>query len=267
MQGAGIARLERFGVVTSTQAIVREWLEAGEAELCVAVADEQTAGRGRLERSWQAPPRTSLLLSVGFRPVQVPLMQTWRVAAVVTLAMREAALEASGLVPAAIGLKWPNDLVGRDSDRWRKLAGVLSDGVPIDGRMAMLVVGIGVNVDWRRSGFPAELAEDMTSLRELAGGRVVRRDGVLDRFLERIPVHYAALSRGDFDVGTWSEAQITTGADVSVDTGAGVISGHGEAPDPDTGELRVRDRSEGVLHSISVGDVVRCRIDEVGPHL
>lgn len=242
-------------------------MSAGEDEICIAVADEQTAGRGRLDRVWQAQPRSSLLLSIGFRPGALPLTRAWQLPAVVTLAMRAAALDVAGIEPGAIGLKWPNDLVGYAAGGWRKIAGVLSEGLPRDGRMSELVVGVGLNVDWARDRFPASLADDMTSLRELGGGAAVERDLVLERFSGFLESGYGALAQGRFAAADWSAAQITTGASVSVDTGGTIISGRGLAPDAETGALRLEDGTTGELRSISVGDVVRCRIDEVRTHL
>ena len=85
-----LARLERFERVGSTNDVVRDWLAAGVEEVAVAVADEQTAGRGRGGRTWTAPPGAALLLSVGFRPGYLPPDRAWRLAAIVALAMADA---------------------------------------------------------------------------------------------------------------------------------------------------------------------------------
>ena len=131
-----LARQERFPRVASTQDVVRGWLDQGSPEVCLAVADEQTEGRGRSGRTWIAPPGRALLLSLGFRPTWLAAGHAWRLAATVSLAMADAAEEAAGLRDRAIGLKWPNDLViedvvpdvpGSESARGRvgKLGGVL----------------------------------------------------------------------------------------------------------------------------------------------
>ncbi len=106
-----LARQERFASVGSTNDVIRAWLEAGTPEVCLAVADEQTAGRGRDGRSWTAPPGAGLLLSVGFRPTWLEPERAWRLAAIVALAMAEAAEAVGGLRERSIRLKWPNDLV------------------------------------------------------------------------------------------------------------------------------------------------------------
>jgi BirA family biotin operon repressor/biotin-[acetyl-CoA-carboxylase] ligase len=122
-----LARQERFAVVESTNDVVRGWLAAGAPEVCLAVADEQSAGRGRLDRTWIAPPGAALLLSLGFRPSWLAPEQVWRLAATISLAMADAAEEVAGLPDRAIRLKWPNDLVAEVDGRALKLAGVLGE--------------------------------------------------------------------------------------------------------------------------------------------
>ena len=75
-----LARHEQFAVVGSTNDVVRSWLAAGEPEVCLAVADEQTAGRGREGRTWTAPPGTALLLALGFRPTWLEPSRVWQLA-------------------------------------------------------------------------------------------------------------------------------------------------------------------------------------------
>jgi BirA family biotin operon repressor/biotin-[acetyl-CoA-carboxylase] ligase len=249
-----ISRLERFGAVDSTQQIVAGWLDAGEPEICVAVADEQTAGRGRRGRSWTAPPGSGLLLSLGFRPPRLRLRHGWRLGAAVAIAMAEAAETALGLFPGRIGLKWPNDLVDDTPPQPRKLGGVLGETV-VDAEndlIAHAVVGIGVNADWAAEAFPPDLAATMTSLRELAGGPV-DREQVLAAFLDRIPEAYAA-----FDAAAWGLRQRTTGSEVEVATHDGVLRGLATGVDPDSGVLLLD--AGGERRAIDSGDVIRCRL-------
>ena len=77
-----VSRIERFDRVDSTQAVARGWLEAGSDEICVAVADVQSDGRGRLDRIWQDRPGGSLLVSVGFRPTGISAGHAWRLPAI-----------------------------------------------------------------------------------------------------------------------------------------------------------------------------------------
>lgn len=230
-------------------------MEAGAAEVAVAVADEQTAGRGRLDRSWHAPRGAGLLLSAGFRPTRLPARHGWRLAAVVSLAMVDAAEAAAGLPDATLRLKWPNDIVAERSGELAKVAGVLGESVAVSDGIDWAVVGIGVNVDWARAEFPPDLAPTMTSLRELAGGRPVEREQLLEEFLARLEPRYEALRVGSFDAAGWSARQITTGQLVEVAVGTSRIEGRATGVDPESGALLLDDGT-----SIDSGEVVRLRL-------
>ncbi|MFL5749069.1 MAG: biotin--[acetyl-CoA-carboxylase] ligase, partial [Chloroflexota bacterium] len=173
-----LARREWFERVGSTNDVVRDWLATGTPEVCLAVADEQASGRGREGRVWVAPRGAALLLSVGFRPDWLPPEMVWRLAAIASVAMGEAAEEVTGLAAGTVRLKWPNDLVLDGPDGVRKLAGVLgeTDGLGTDDPRA--VIGLGVNADWDPAAFPVDLAASMTSLRA-ATGRSLDRDALL----------------------------------------------------------------------------------------
>jgi BirA family transcriptional regulator, biotin operon repressor / biotin---[acetyl-CoA-carboxylase] ligase len=255
---AFVSRLERFTEVDSTQRVVAEWLAQDVAEVAVAVADVQTAGRGRTGRTWQAPPGAALLVTCGFRPHGLPLAQAWRIAAVASLALAEAA-EAQGLKDGVVGLKWPNDLVADGPDgEARKLAGVLGEvSAGADGAVATCLVGLGINVDWPASEFPPELATSMTSLGELAG-RPVDRVALLDGFLDRLEPRYLALLMGRFDSAGWAGRQRTTGRLVTLQVGGEMVEGLGAGVDTASGALALE--VGGVTRYFDSAEVVRCRI-------
>jgi BirA family biotin operon repressor/biotin-[acetyl-CoA-carboxylase] ligase len=254
-----ISRLELFTSVDSTQRVVRAWLDAGDPGVCVAVAHEQTAGRGRQGRSWVAPPGAALLLSVGLRPRGLHLRHAWRLAAVAALAMADAAEQVAGLHDGTLWLKWPNDIVADGDDgRLLKVAGVLGETAPDDDLVASAVIGIGVNADWQASRFPVEIGRGMTSLRELAGDRPVDRDVLLDAWLGRLDVGILALDAGAFDADAWSALQVTTGREVEVEMGDRRLAGRAVGVDTESGALLVE--SDGSTVSIDSGEVVRCRV-------
>jgi BirA family biotin operon repressor/biotin-[acetyl-CoA-carboxylase] ligase len=257
------SRLERLAEVDSTQRVVREWLDAGVPEVAVCVADRQTAGRGRQGRDWQAPAGTALLLSAGFRPpASVPPRHGWRLAATVALAMLDAAEAAAGLKDDTLWLKWPNDIVAAAGEstgaELRKVAGVLGEVAIAGERIGSAVVGIGVNVDWAASDFPLDLAPTMTSLRELAGGRPVDREQLLDEFLARLEPRYEALRGGQFDVAGWSRRQVTTGRQVEVALAGAVLRGQAIGVEPESGALLLE--VGGEITPIDSGEVLRCRL-------
>ena len=241
---AFLARRERFGVVGSTNDVVRDWLAAGTPEVCMAMADEQTAGRGRDGRTWVAPAGGALLLSLGFRPTWIAPDRVWRLAAVVSLAMAGAAEEIAGLPDGTVRLKWPNDLVAESSGEGlavaspsssegsssalrfdaRKLAGVLGETDGLGGPDPRAIIGIGLNTDWAPAAFPPGLAGSMTSLRELSAGRGTDHAALLDAFLPRLEAGIEALRADRFDAAAWADRQLTTERDVELIAPDGAVT-------------------------------------------
>ena len=279
-----ISRIERLGSVGSTNDIVRGWLAEGTPEVCVAVADEQTAGRGRSGRTWTAPAGAALLLSCGFRPTWLTPDRAWRLGAIVSLAMCDAAETVAGLPEGGILLKWPNDLVvevagprallvGAASAQeaaarlaapleLRKIAGVLgeSDGLGTDA--PRMVVGIGINADWAAADFPPGLAEGMTSLREASAGRPIDREALLEAFLGHLEARLAALREGYFDIATWTARQALSGRIVRLE---GYAPAEGEdlrveGVDAASGALVVAPVGGGELRLVHAGEVVHARL-------
>ena len=163
-------RVSRVVSTASTNADVADAARAGEPEGYVLVADEQTAGRGRLGRSWSSPPGTSLLLSALLRPSGPPAaMWSW-----LPLLVGVATVEAVRAACAADAvLKWPND-VQRDG---RKLAGILVERIETPVGPAA-VAGVGMNI--------TSAPEPAASLADTG----VTRDGVLDALLSRLADWY-----------------------------------------------------------------------------
>jgi birA, biotin-[acetyl-CoA-carboxylase] ligase region len=185
-------------------------------EGAVAIADEQTAGRGRRGHSWFSPAGSGLYVSVVLMPARARVDPA-RASLVLTLAagvaIAEGIVAATG-IPAA--LKWPNDLfVGR-----RKLAGILAESA--DG---CVVLGYGINVT--AAAYPPELRECATSL-EAELGRPVERDHVLIETLAALARRYDDLVSGRFDaiLDAWRDrAPTASGATVTWTKGGAVQSG------------------------------------------
>ena len=163
-------RLEVLAETASTNAVVAERARDGEPAGLVVVAEAQTAGRGRLDRSWVSPPRAGLTFSVLVRPelpvAQWPWLPLWT-----GLAVASALRERAGVVAE---LKWPNDVLVAD----RKVCGVLVE-VPQPGAA---VLGIGLNVTTRADELPVETA---SSLR-LARASTTDRDTLLRAVLRSL---------------------------------------------------------------------------------
>jgi len=154
----------------STNAVVAERARAGEPAGLVVVAEEQTAGRGRLERVWVSPARAGLTFSVLVRPDLAPTQWPW-LPLLAGLAVAEA-LRSRARVDAV--LKWPNDVLVDG----RKVCGVLAE-VPTAGAA---VLGIGLNVTTRQDELPHPDATSLT----LAGAATTDRDTVLRAVLRSL---------------------------------------------------------------------------------
>jgi BirA family transcriptional regulator, biotin operon repressor / biotin---[acetyl-CoA-carboxylase] ligase len=261
-----LSRLEWLDQVGSTNDVVLGWLQAGEPEVAVAFADEQTAGRGRVGRAWTAPPGAALLGSLGFRPTWIAPLHGWRLGAIVSLAMAEAAEATAGLEPGTIRLKWPNDLVAAIPDGGLgKLAGVLGETEGLGGERPLAVVGIGINVGWRRADFPPDLAAGMTSLAEQSGGRPIRRTALADAFLGALGPRVAALRAGTFEAAAWQARQLTDGELVRLERPDGTVElVRAAGVDPESGALLVDDRdgrsAGGSARLVHAGEIRHVRL-------
>jgi BirA family biotin operon repressor/biotin-[acetyl-CoA-carboxylase] ligase len=169
----------RYAEVTpSTQRL----LLPDDPEGAVAVAEEQTEGRGRLGRAWQAPPRSSVLVSVVLEP-PVPAARLPELTLAAGDAVAAAVAEVSGLAPT---IKHPNDVLVDG----KKVAGILAESS--EGRV---VLGIGVNANQREDELPAETQTPATSLR-VEAGLTVDRARLLATILFELERAYDAWVRG-----------------------------------------------------------------------
>jgi len=174
----------RLGSVTSTQDEARG-LPVG----AVVVAEEQTAGRGRLDRRWEAPPGSALLATFVVEPN-----------ALASIAAGVAAAEACG---PAVQLKWPNDLL---------IGGLKAGGILVEGHAGRQLIGIGVNLSWAPPG-----AARVTG---------IGRDALLDRLLTELPAWLARPA--EEVVQRWRERSDTLGRRVRVELPGGVREGLAE---------------------------------------
>ncbi|MBM3239137.1 biotin--[acetyl-CoA-carboxylase] ligase [Candidatus Poribacteria bacterium] len=152
------------------------------------IAEYQTAGRGRLSRSWLSPPGCSILASVLLRPKIQPYQMP-----VVTLLAAAAVANSIRLItklPAKI--KWPNDVVIDG----KKVCGILTEMGIEKGRENFLVIGIGINVNIEKDSFPLSLKSTATSLSILLGYEISRIQ-LLQQFLLDCENRYILLNDGN----------------------------------------------------------------------
>jgi BirA family transcriptional regulator, biotin operon repressor / biotin---[acetyl-CoA-carboxylase] ligase len=201
----------------------------------VAVADHQTAGRGRLGRTWEAPSGASLLMSILLRPELDPSRLHLATAAV-ALAAADACESVAGV---GADLKWPNDLLVDD----RKLAGVLAEA-----ELPAVVVGIGVNANWGDVPVP----NGGVALDHVAG-HAVDRDALLHGLLGGLAARAGAW---DAVASEYRRRCATIGRAVRVDLGDETFTG--TASDvTDEGHLLVD--VGACLRTVTAGDVVHLR--------
>ena len=244
-------RLEVLALTRSTNEVVAARARAGEPAGLVVVAEQQTAGRGRLGRTWTSPPRAGLTLSVLLRPElppeRWPWLPLWGGVAVARALREQCGVDAV--------LKWPNDvLVGG-----RKLCGLLAE-VPADGTV---VLGIGLNVTTRADELPPATGLPATSL-QLAGATGTDRDPLLRALLRGLAAWYGGWreSGGDAEMcgllAAYRRHCATIGRDVRVHLPNGTeLAGEVTTVDRD-GQLVLR-TDDGAEHRVSAGDVLHVR--------
>ena len=151
--------------VDSTNLYCKRLALEGAADGTAVIAAHQTAGRGRLGRSFQSPEGQGVYLSILWRPDCAP-QQLMALPALGAVAAVRAVQRVCAL---GCEIKWPNDLVSGG----RKVGGILTESVVLGGDMAV-VLGIGINVSQRRQDFAGEVADIAASLETVTGGTVDR---------------------------------------------------------------------------------------------
>lgn len=223
------------------------------AEGQVLVAEQQTAGRGRLGRSWTSLPGASLTFSVLLRPASVPAARRGWLPLLAGVAVAGAVRAAAGI--GAV-LKWPNDVLVGD----RKLSGILAEQPP-DG--AAVIVGVGVNVATPPGALPVSPAGlPATSL--LAEGANVSRDTLLIEILRHLERWYLAF-RADPEparsglLAEYHASCATLGRQVRVELPAGrTLTGMATGIDQD-GRILVAETPGSAPIPVSAGDVIHLR--------
>ncbi|MGH9750509.1 MAG: biotin--[acetyl-CoA-carboxylase] ligase [Candidatus Polarisedimenticolia bacterium] len=240
-------RVFYYPSIGSTNDRALELLDGGEAEGAIVLAEEQTRGRGRRDRTWHSPARAGVYVSILLRPAlaggQTPLL-TLLAAVAVARALREA-----GGVEARI--KWPNDLVvGR-----RKIGGILAESRGHASPPREVVVGIGINGNQVPEEFPPEVRPQATSLR-IETGRRCDRAAVLASVLEEFERRYTRMLR-EGPAGTlreWEGLAVAPGGRVVVEGPSGRREGNVAGVDAE-GALLL-DTAAG-RERIAFGEIVR----------
>jgi BirA family biotin operon repressor/biotin-[acetyl-CoA-carboxylase] ligase len=236
-------RILRFETVPSTQDVIREEARRGAEAGTVAIAEHQTAGRGRRGRTWRDPARGMLMLSYLARPTR-PVAETGAIALVAGLVVAET-------LPGSMRIRWPNDIIGR----YGKVAGVLIEGVQSDhGPFAIIGIGINVNVPpvdlppTDRLPASSVLVEtgEPTELAILEADLLRRLDAALGAFDQD---GFAAL------LSRYADRDELNGRPLIVRTAEGTLAGAGAGVD-EHGRLLLR-ATDGTRHALISAEVER----------
>ena len=239
-----LGNVRYFDSIGSTNNAALAWATSGAQDLSLVIADEQTAGRGRLDRKWFTPKGTALAFSLILRPTAEEQPYITRITGLAALAVADT-LRRRGIVSQ---IKWPNDILLNG----RKVAGILVESVWSGEEVDCLVIGIGVNV--LKGAVPAEelLLFPATSLEESLG-QDVERETVLRDILAGMIALRPHIGSDSF-ISSWEKALAFRGEQVQVEQGnESPITGKLLGLEPD-GSLRLNDET-GKSITVRFGDV------------
>jgi BirA family biotin operon repressor/biotin-[acetyl-CoA-carboxylase] ligase len=267
LSATGISRLDVVDSTGSTNADLLRSVTVEPAawpDLSVLTAEYQTAARGRLDRHWEAPPLSSISVSVVLRPANaegrpLPTQSYSWLSLIGALALRETLLETAG-IPAE--LKWPNDVLVRG----KKIAGILAQlGPRVDGSVPPVILGTGLNVTLTAGELPVPTATSVV----LEGARTADRTVLLKSYLSNFSALYRSFCNADGDPAAGmaggaslhkrvEAVMVTLGKQVRAQLpGDHEIIGHASRLD-EYGSLLVVDR-DSREHVVTAGDVVHLR--------
>ncbi len=243
LSGTVFRQVRVVGATDSTNADAADAVRSGAGAGLVIATGNQRAGRGRLDRRWEAPPNTALALSVLLAPRR-PLTDWGWLSLVAGIAVVDAIGEVAGLVAR---LKWPNDVMVGE----RKLCGILSERV-VNGDQGIAVVGMGVNLNLTPDQLPVETATSLAiegvdaDATEMAGAILV----CFDRW-------YRAWELSGSLIEPYSARSATIGREVAIHLGGGPpVRGKAVGVDP-AGSLLVE--TPNGTRAFIAGDVVHLR--------
>jgi BirA family biotin operon repressor/biotin-[acetyl-CoA-carboxylase] ligase len=235
-----------YQVVTSTQKIATEMAMSGAAEGTVIVAEEQTEGRGRLQRKWHTPSGNSVAMSIIIRP-RILLSSTPHFTLLVAVSIVKAIKDISTLNPK---IKWPNDILING----KKSVGILTELNAEADQINFLIVGIGINVNQVIDDLPKEIQNIATSL-AIEDGKKFRRAELIRSILTNLEYFYEKYIKEGFTSikDIWEKESCTIGENIIAKTSLETIEGRAVGITND-GILLLEDK-EGNIHNIISGDI------------
>lgn len=240
--------LEVFSEIESTNSYLLKQRCPAPGRYRVALAENQTAGRGRMDRSWYSPPSSGLCMSMAFTFRHMPENLPSLSLAIGTGIAQ--ALERLGI--RGIGLKWPNDIIARGG----KLGGVLSEVVAANAGCVTVVVGIGLNVDLEDTDVNSRItsgvggAADLASCSDELPSRAVISAALIEHLYDTM-VRFEVDGFSTF-VKAWQQYDWLIGQKVTIETADGRAAGVAQGVDTDGALLLV---ANGDRRRITSGSV------------
>jgi BirA family transcriptional regulator, biotin operon repressor / biotin---[acetyl-CoA-carboxylase] ligase len=257
LKGLPLVDLRYFDKIGSTNEEALAWAQAGALDMALVIANEQTAGRGRLGRSWFTPPDAALAISLVLRPpgegIDRAATTQWNISRYTALGSLAVCLALKEVFSLRAMIKWPNDVLLEG----RKVAGVLAEALWVGGTLEAVVLGIGVNV--QPASVPAAgMVNYPATCVEAVLGRSVDRLELLRWILLHLVDLRGQLSRPGFIeiwqdhlafLGEWVDVQfVLPSGDTS--TRSGWIRGLDAE-----GRLRLQDQS-GEISGLAFGEIL-----------
>lgn len=232
--------------VQSTQRIAHVLAGDGASEGTLVIADEQTAGRGRLMREWHSSKGTGVWMSLILKPL-LPPQKAPQFTLITAVAVVQAIEEVTDLHPQ---IKWPNDILIDG----KKVTGILTELQAESDKINSIIIGIGMNVNHTKEHFPDELQKIATSL-AIEQGEPLSRSEIVQKVLERIEALYSIYMKEGFTPVKllWESYAISIGKKIRARTINGTIEGRALGI-TDEGVLKIED-SAGTVHQIYSADI------------
>jgi BirA family transcriptional regulator, biotin operon repressor / biotin---[acetyl-CoA-carboxylase] ligase len=232
--------------VDSTQRVAHRLAYDQSMEGTVVVAEEQTLGRGRMERKWYSPKYTGIWMSIILRP-KIPLPKAPQLTLIAAVAVVQAIEELTELTPQ---IKWPNDILING----KKMTGILTELQAEADQINSVIIGMGINVNQKLEDFPVELREIATSL-AIEQGVYFSRSAIIRSVLTHLEkLYFIYLEKGFFPIKIlWESYAISIGKTIKARTLSNVIEGKALGI-TDDGVLRIEDHS-GEIHHIYSADI------------
>lgn len=235
-----------FDSVDSTQKIANELASNGATEGTIVVADQQTGGRGRLARKWFSPENTGIWMSLIIKP-NIPIYQAPQLTLLTAVAAAKAIEEQISIAPY---IKWPNDLLLNN----KKITGILTEMQAEADSIHSIIIGIGINVNQKKTDFPEELQEIASSL-QIETGQIFAREAIISSFLRHFENLYMVYQKEGFAVvkELWESYAISVGRTITATTINEKIVGVALGI-TDQGVLLIKDE-QGQIHNIYSADI------------